>query len=81
MLRGFIVKYTPTTMRCLIKCICMLLVFQDLLQGLADKGHDMVDYQSYIGVVQTIHRACGDPDASCIHAVGDGRKDGIPDGF
>ncbi len=64
----------------------LLFLPQDVLLGLKEKGHE-VEYRSgSLAVVQSIEnrcRLCGDDCLGeyCIHAVSDGRKGGVPDGY
>ncbi len=56
-------------------------LLQDIVSGLAEKGHFMNNKNSHCVVqgISKLSQPC--PDDECITAVCDGRKDGIPDGF
>ena len=60
--------------------------FQEVLLGLMEKGHETSYRSGGMAVVQSIEnhcRFCGDDcfGEYCIHAVSDGRKGGVPDGY
>ena len=60
------------------------LYFQDVIAGLEAKNHVMDANRGSIAVVQSIHNTCGlagQTEEDCIHAVSDGRKSGVPDGY
>ena len=66
-------------------------IIQEILAGLEEKAHEVVNYNGYIAQAQTIQNTClghssrgeeaQEQNDGCILAVCDGRKDGVPDGY
>ena len=54
------------------------------MAGLEDKGHE-TSSTGVIAAIQSVHNTCTPADYweqnTCIHAVSDGRRGEMPDGF
>ena len=65
---------------------CLMVLLQNVLRGLRDKGHEVLEVTGVLAVVQNILNRCPSQadtliQDKCIFASSDGAKGGKPDGY